>query len=280
MGMFGNFTKEGKGVSKREFRPNDFSMFFILLIRKFFSYVKLNLMYALTCIPSILVLYYVITICVGDLANWSDDDLKIITMATFSLAVAVTMVFGLSPVSSGFYYILRNFAREEHSWMSDFWSEFKNNWKQSLIIWVIDSAVVIIGALTLRAYFVLMLTEGSKFMAPAIIFIVFLILFALATPYKWTSVVTFDDKLTQIYKNSMFFVMGGGFRTVAQFIFSLLWFGVVFVCGFYYNVVAYLIMALIGLSIYGLMQAVIIYPVITKYTNPEKFIEVEITEEE
>ena len=42
----------------------------------------------------------------------------------------------------------------------------------------------------------------------------------------------------------------------------------------------YLIMALIGLSIYGLMQAVIIYPVITKYTNPEKFIEVEITEEE
>lgn len=280
MALFGNFTKEGKGVEKREFRPNDFSMFFILLTRKFFSYVKLNLMYTLTCIPSIFILYYIFTICVGDLAEWTDNDLKIITLLTFSLAVSAVMVFGLSPFSSGFYYILRNFAREEHSWLSDFWSEFKNNWKQSLITWVVDSAVVIIGALTLRAYFVLIITEGTKFMAPLIIFIIFLVLFALATPYKWTSVVTFENKLTQIYKNSTFFVLGGGFRTVAQFIFSAILIAIVFVCGFLYNIIVYLIMALIGFSIYGLMQAVIIYPVITKYTNPEKFIEVDITEED
>lgn len=280
MGMFGNFTKEGKGVEKREFRPNDFSMFFILLTRKFFSYIKLNLMYTLTCIPSIFTLYYIFTICVSDLAEWTNDDLKVITLATFSLAVSAVMVFGLSPFSSGFYYILRNFAREEHSWMSDFWSEFKNNWKQSLITWVVDSAVIIIGALTLRAYFVLIITEGTKFMLPVVIFIIFLVLFALSVPYRWTQIVTFDNTLPENYRNSMFFVMGGGFRTIAQFIFSAILIGIVAVCGFFYNIIAYLIMALIGFSIYGLMQAVTIYPVITKYTNPEKFIEVEITEEE
>ena len=70
MGMFGaNFQKEGKGVNKGELRPNDFSMFFILLCRKFFSYVKLNLMYALTCIPSILIMIYVFMTCVFEIAG-------------------------------------------------------------------------------------------------------------------------------------------------------------------------------------------------------------------
>jgi len=280
MALFGNFTKEGKGVNKGELRPNDFSMFFILLFRKFFSYVKLNLMYVLTCIPSILTMFFVITVCVSDLAEWTAEDLQIITLATFSLAVAVVMTFGLSPFSSGFYYILRNFAREEHSWMSDFWSEFKNNWKHSVLTWVIDSAILIISILTIRAYFVLIITGGTKFIAPAVIFVIFLVLFALSVPYRWTSMVTFDSKLGLTYRNSMFFVMGGGFRSFFQLFFSLIWIGISVVCGFLFNIIAYLVIALIGFSIYGLIQAVIIYPVITKYTHPEKFIEVEISEEE
>ena len=67
----------------------------------------------------------------------------------------------------------------------------------------------------------------------------------------------------------MFFVMGGGFRTLIQFIFSALWAVVVVVCCVLFNVFAYLIFAIIGLSVYGLIEAVAIYPVIAKYTDAD-----------
>lgn len=92
--------------------------------------------------------------------------------------------------------------------------------------------------------------------------------------------VTFESTLKQTYKNSVFFAMGGGLRTFLQFFFSAVWAAAVVILCTLFSVLAYLVFALIGFSIYGLIQAVAIYPVIGKYTNPEKFIEEEEDDEE
>lgn len=273
MAFFNNYSKPGKGVDKDEKRPIGFVMFFVLLGRKFGSYVKLNLMYLLTCIPSILTLFFVISSFIFGLNPENHEDMLLIMSVSLVLAVALAMIYGLSPFSSGFYYILRNFAREEHSWMSDFWSIFKDNMKHSLITWVIDSLIVILAVIALRTYLILAFAQNSMFMIPLVIMIMFLVIFALSVPYRWTTMVTFESTLKQIYKNSIFFVMGNSWRTLAQFIFSAIWAAIVVVCCTLFSVVAYLVFALIGFSVYGLIQAVAIYPVIGKYTNPEKFIE-------
>lgn len=272
MAFFNNYSKPGKGVDKNEKRPIGFIMFFVLLGRKFGSYIKLNLMYLLTCIPSILTLFFVISSFVLDLSKWTQEELPFIINISFALAASFVMVFGLSPFSSGFYYILRNFAREEHSWMSDFWTVFRDNWKHSLISWVIDSVIVILGIIALRIYVILALTQNTIFIVPFVIMVMAMVIFALSVPYKWTTMVTFESKLKQTYKNSVFFVMGNSWRTFAQFVFSALWAVIVVVCCTLFSVIAYMVFAVIGLSVYGLIQAVTLYPVIGKYTNPEKFI--------
>lgn len=280
MAFFNNYSKPGKGVEKDEKRPMAFIMFFVLLGRKLGSYIKLNLMYLLTCIPSIITLFFVISSFVFDLSIWSNDELPVIMLMSLSAAITVTMVYGLSPFSSGFYYILRNFAREEHSWMSDFWSIFKDNMKHSLITWVIDSAIVILGIIALRIYVILAFTQNSLLMIPLVIMVIALVIFAVSVPYRWTAMVTFESTLKQTYKNSVFFAMGGGLRTFLQFFFSAVWAAAVVILCTLFSVLAYLVFALIGFSIYGLIQAVAIYPVIGKYTNPEKFIEEEEDDEE
>ena len=270
MAFFNNYSKPGKGVEKDEQRPIGFIMYFVLLGRKFGSYVKLNLLYLLTCIPSIITMFFVISSFIFDVGSFDAETQPFILLISFALAVTVSMVFALSPLSSGFYYILRNFAREEHAWMSDFWEIFKKNLKHSLLTWVIDSIVVILGMLALRIYAIFILAQNSLYIIPLVILIFALIVFAQSVPYRWTAMVTFESKLSQTYKNSIYFVLGNTWRGLAQFIFSLIFAAVVTAACVLFSILAYIVVAIIGFSAFGLIQAVTIYPVIYKYTNGDR----------
>lgn len=50
MGLFNNYQKEGKGVSKDEKTPR-FLLFFQIYFRKFWNLILLNLLYVLFCLP-------------------------------------------------------------------------------------------------------------------------------------------------------------------------------------------------------------------------------------
>ena len=50
MGLFNNYTKEGKGVSKEESTPR-FIRFFQIFFRKFWNLISLNMLYVLFCVP-------------------------------------------------------------------------------------------------------------------------------------------------------------------------------------------------------------------------------------
>lgn len=50
MGLFNNYMKEGKGVSKEEKTPR-FILFFQIFFRKFWNLVMLNMLYVIFCIP-------------------------------------------------------------------------------------------------------------------------------------------------------------------------------------------------------------------------------------
>lgn len=269
MSFFNNYTKPGKGIEKDETRPNGFIMFFTLLGRKLGFYIKMNLLYFLTCIPSIITFYFVISTFAFNIGSGEKERIALVSTLSLALSLCVVMVFGLSPFSSGFYYILRNFAREEHSWISDFGSVFKDNMKSSLLTWVIDSLFVFLGIIALRVYYILS-SSNIIFLFFFFIMVLFMIIYALSVPYRWTTLVTFENTLMENYKNSLFFVMGGGFRTFLQLFFLLLWVAVVVIGSYFFDIIAYLILALIGLSAYGLIQAIILYPVILKYTSQNK----------
>ena len=111
MGIFNDYTREGKGVSKDpDFRPR-IVVFFDVYFRKFWNLVLLNLLYILFCLP-------------------------IITIA---------------PATAAMTKILRNYAREEHAFLwSDFWDTFKSNFKTSLVVGIINFFAIIILCLKSR----------------------------------------------------------------------------------------------------------------------------------
>ena len=54
-----------------------------------------------------------------------------------------------------------------------------------------------------------------------------------------------------------------------QFIFSAVYITALVIFSFLFSIIAYIVIAVIGFSLFGLIQAVTLYPVIAKYTNQD-----------
>ena len=200
MGLFNNFSKPGPGVNKNAARPKGFTLFFELYFRKMGSYIQLNLFYFTSLIPSIFIVWYILMTLLNDLSAFNQETLMAGTVLSAILSIVICCAFGLSPFSSGFHYVLRNFSFEKHAFLfSDFVGKFRENRKNSIIMFLIDLAVVCLALFSLRFYFIL--SAGNPvFVAPLTLLIIALIVYSLMTPYKWTMLVTFDLNKRQIYK--------------------------------------------------------------------------------
>ena len=62
MGLFGlGYTKEGKGVSKDAAEKKGFFLFFDLFGRKIGKFLKLNMLYFITSIPYLILMFLIST---------------------------------------------------------------------------------------------------------------------------------------------------------------------------------------------------------------------------
>ena len=121
----------------------------------------------------------------------------------------VTMLFSLSPMSSGYYYVLRNYADETHAWLlTDFIKHFKNNKKQSLITYFVDLLVAMIFMAGASIYMQTTTLISSAMWIPFIFFLIIGIAYAFTATYRWTMIVTLELKLKDIYKNSFLLIIG------------------------------------------------------------------------
>ena len=173
MGKFSSFfdiTKEGKGVSKNQKEKRRFFLFFEIYFRKLSKIILLNVVYALICIP----------------------------------------IVTIGPATAALTYCMRNFAREEHAELSDFFDQFKKNFWQSLLVWVVFTLaffVIIFGVIFYNG----MLNQGDSLIGflgltfSAVAFIIFLFM----SYYVYLILVTFKVNFRQLIKNSFLFAFIG-----------------------------------------------------------------------
>lgn len=169
---FGNYEKEGPGVSKNAPQKHRFFVFFEIYFRKFWQLVTLNLIYVLFCIP----------------------------------------IVTIGPATAGFTYVLRNFAREEHAfvWM-DFIDAFRKNWKQGFIVGLVDLLVIALSIFNFRFYRLTLADKGWLNALPLGAFIVLLVFYLFMRYYIYMVLVTFDLSIINVYRNSFILgVMGFG----------------------------------------------------------------------
>ena len=267
-GMFGffNYDKPGPGVRKDAPRKKGVLLFFELLGRKLGAYVKLNFTYLITCIPAFALITHVLFSMLVELAKPQPEEHAMLLLIAAFISGFLTLVFGLSPFSAGYFYILKNYSEEMHAWVfSDFIEKFAKNVKQSLATFVIDLVVLIFALLSLRLYITFLPQFGSMLLIPMVVLLLVLVVYSLTTPYKWTMIVTIELKLRHIYKNSLFLTLGEIKRTLFLIVASAIYFGILGFLMLNVPLVGLVIYLLIGCSAYGLIQQINLYPVIKKH---------------
>ncbi len=171
-GLFGglfNYDKPGPGIDKKSPDKKGFALYFSILKEKFWKLIPLSLLYVLTMLP-------------------------IVTLGFSETAAA---------------YITRNFSRRKPVMLvSDYFDTIKKNWKQSLIVGIINLLATAVIFLALYFYFknwnVSFFYKAGFVVAGCI-----LIVFTFLKYYINMLIVTFNLTIKQLYKNSMLLSSAG-----------------------------------------------------------------------
>lgn len=212
MGFLSNrYTRPGPGVDPDAPQKRAFFRFFDIFFRKLTHFAKVNLLYAvtglITAIPIFILIFTVFSSVVysrvdAELAEYAAY--LTLIWAFFCTNLYVT-VMGVGPATAGITYILRNFAREEHAWIwSDFKDAFKDNFKQAIVVYLIDLVTVVLLYIALMFY-----TQSSGFLGYLryVVYMIILI-YAMMHLYIYPIMVTFKLSIKDIYRNALLFAMG------------------------------------------------------------------------
>ncbi len=208
LGIFGNYDKPGPGVSKDEPPKAAPVRFFEIFFRKWTKLIQANLIFLLPTLVAV-VLMVALQMVPTQFVLQLPTDAGALQLNVWVLFVMPFPLVLLSPFTAGLTFITRNFAREEHAFVwSDFWSAVKNNWKYFLINGVVFYLLYVILGFSMIYYYSSAMRE-TLFFVPFWLCVVLSILLLFAQYYVPMMIITFDLKLTQIYRNAMIFSLAG-----------------------------------------------------------------------
>ncbi len=223
----GALAREGKEIkNKTSDEKSGFPLFIELYGRKFWKLCQMGIIFLLVSIPTLIVTWFLSGLITSHIGNVLKPYLTQILAATGALgeepgvilayqttfdfiiriiiSLMVAALWGMGPVSAGYTYVLRNYAREEYAWpWSDFWEHTKSNLKQSVVVWIIDVAMLF---LLIQAFLFYSTQDGPMGMLKYVIAFVFLA-YTMMHFYIYQLMVTFRLKLKDIFKNAFLLVI-------------------------------------------------------------------------
>lgn len=217
-----------------------FFRFLEIYFRKFWRFFSVNFWYFLVTLPMLLVVFYTVN---GAFADRLAEDSVLLAgvgfIASFfsfvpkflytPLVIISVLMYG--PLTMGMTYIFRNFAREEHAWMSDLWSRAWSNAKQGLIFGFLD---ILLTSLFVFGIFgnVSVVGKNAGYSMSVILSVVCalaLIIWLFMRHYTYMMAVSVNLSVIRILKNAWLFVVLGfgrnliaGLVTLACMAFSFL----------------------------------------------------------
>ena len=202
--FFNNYSKPGKGVNKRNPEQPRIQVFFDVLPRKLWDLFKLNILYLLVSIPFFIVTMIVVGIVsapiIDGLANQFDNVSLVHLDLILRIVIAFwfTIILGQGPITAGYTYIIREHGREHPCWIiSDFFERFKSNFKQGILLWIIDLAALYLFTVAVRFY------GRSGIFVLQYLMILMAVIYAMMHIYVYQMMVTFDLPLKNILRNSL-----------------------------------------------------------------------------
>ncbi|QNU65439.1 YesL family protein [Ruminiclostridium herbifermentans] len=259
MGLFSfNYNKPGPGVEKDAPPKPRFFVFFEVVKRKFWNLIKINMMFVLFNILALLVANYISSVLFQRIridGGMGDLVIRVFFAAIITLIPVVT----IGPVQAGFTYILRNYSREEHSFIwGDFKEHFVKNFKQGMIITIIDIFAMILFSIAINVYFSmngLLPIFGATFM------LISIVIFFMMHLYMYPMLVTVNLSVKNIYKNALIFSIMKFIPNLLMIILNLF----IAYLAFYIPILGVVIYVFLLPAFVGLMNNFYVDPLIKKY---------------
>lgn len=289
--------RDGRGVEKGEDTTPNLKFFFKQLGRKFWKLISINLLMLVQILPLLLcVVAYVIgprepvqsspaysTLLGAQFASPTSQGATILSALSglnFDIPTRNTPVYwiwGLLLVfhmvtygwqKVGATYLMRNLVRGDGVFIiSDFFYAIKKNLKQGFVLGLLDCifcGVLIFNVVSLNS---MPLTGLNNFMYWATMALI--IVYVLMRFYMYLMLVTFNIKLTKIFKNALIFTVLGIKRNIMAVLGIVLMAALVIGLNlilFQYNIAVGIILPfLFFLAISAFMYTYAAYPVIKRY---------------
>ena len=213
MGLFFDYNKSGPGVDKNAPKKKGIFRFFEIFGRKAGKLIQLNMLYFICSLPMLLLCYFYFAptvinlfqkVTANEAAISADMVITYQAMITLLLTVMSVVILGSGPASAAAAYIERCFVREEHVWLiSDFFKKFKENFKQGMLVSVIGIVINMLGFFAVNFYFQQYAADGRLiWFALMIILSIILVVFSCMHFYIYQIMITFENKLIDLYKNA------------------------------------------------------------------------------
>lgn len=222
-GFFGlfDYSKPGRGVDKNAPEKKRIFFFFELYFRKFWKLVTLNLIFVLFCIP----------------------------------------VVTIGPAIAAMSKVLRDFANEKPVFLwSDFVEAFKKNWKQGLIMSIIDAVAFMLIVVSFMFYSHQAATN-MIFYIPLFLVVLIAFLGIMLNYYIFLMIPTLDMKLKDMLRNAFLLSILGIKTNLCTLFFTLVF---TFACCYFF-VFSLLIGIVLYFSTYGFIVVFNSYQYIEKY---------------
>ena len=216
MSFFGNmmnnyfYGKAGQGDYTVESMPQNRRQLFGEVFKvRWSALFGVNLLYMIAWIPALIWIFMnVITILTMFGTEGSTGTAQdFYSMVLFFLVILFPCIAITGPFKAGMAYVLRNWARDEHSFvLSDFWDAVKANWKQALGVSIIDGILPLV-LFVCWYYYGSMINSSLLFMLPmGLVFLVALI-WLLAHSIIHSMLVTYDLKFKDLIRNAVLLTM-------------------------------------------------------------------------
>ena len=252
MGLF-NYNKPGPGISKDAPRKKGIFLYLELLGRKFSKLVSVNMLFFLSSIPMLLLYFaaFFFTLPIAFNIAFGSVDMMQTDTATLHLLLCLFLTFicaitlGTGPASSSMAYIMREFSKEQHVWMwHNFIEKLKENFKKEIVVCIIDLLFIPFATIALAFYAHQYFSTGSLIWFALCIFLTLLsFIFVVMHFYIHQLMVTFENKLNEIFKNALLLTLSTLLPCILLLAFAV-------VVNFYiFNIVVPVITILLGFII-------------------------------
>lgn len=172
---------------------NQWIRFFRIMKTKFWAMIKINLLEVIGNLPALLAAMSMIL---------GGNNLTVRFFGGYLLTCLQLVCIG--PVQAGFIYTLRNYAREEHVFvLYDFIKGIRENWKQGLLVSLIDFILISLMLYTLRFYILTAPAFGVMGELCMGLIVILILLYTMMHLYIYPMMITLELTAKQLYGNAL-----------------------------------------------------------------------------